>query len=258
MKGLPFCCCLLFITAACQQSAPPPANSNPVETPPAFSRYADVDTVTYLLHSEDARYVLKNKRSGQTYNIPRAQLEPPVEHEDMGPQLDLKYGPRVTAFTAGKGMVGLHLSSYEIAEGGSLALAEGYDLFMMLDTVANRLLPGLLQLGQTSGRHKGMGFFEANYTHFYVSYPSANEVCRIGTRAEKVYVDHDNETLTIKGGPYHDIDILKWYRFDGSAWAYSPKLDRLCPVGKGAGELPPATPISPIDVALESYRHRRY
>lgn len=258
MKRLLLYCCILFITAACQQPAPPPASSNPVETPQASSRFADVDTVTYVLHSEDARYVLKNKRSGQTYNLPKAQLEPPVEHEDMGPQLDLKYGPRVTAFAAGKGMVGLHLSSYEIAEGGSLALAEGYDLFMLLDTAAKRLLPGPLQLGQTSGRHKAMGFMEATYTHFYVSYPFVDDVCWIGTRAEKIHVARDSENSTVKGGPYHDIDLLKWYRFDGSAWAYDPKLDRLCPVGKGAGELPPATLKSPIDVALESYKHRGY
>lgn len=249
------CCCALLLLTACRQPAPP--KSVPVNAP-AISRYADVDTVTYVLRAEGARYILQNRRNGKTYDIPKSQLEPPAEQEDMGPQLDLNYGPRVTAFPAGKGMAGLHFSSYEIAEGGSLALAEGYDLFMLLDTAANRLLPGILHPGQTSGRHKFMGYFEANYTRFYVSRPPANEVCLIGTRAEKVYVDRDNETSTLTGGPYHDIGILKWYRFNGAAWVYAPKLDRLCPVGKGAGELPPVTPISPIDMALEFYRNKRF
>lgn len=234
----------------------PPAPRTQTPAPAPFSPYAEVDTTTYIFYEESGRYTLKNRQNGQTYDIPQDQLSPRVE-KGMEPQFDVHYGPLVMAIPAGKRFVCLYLSSYETSDGGSLALAEGYDLFLLLDKVSNRVLPAVLQLGLTRGRHKAMGFFEATYTRFYVSRPSEDEVCWIGTRREEVSVDWDSETGGIKGGPYHDISALTWYRFNGTAWVHDPKLDRLFPKGKGAGELPPTTPMTSIDMALGVYRNRK-
>lgn len=251
---------LAIFYSACQPShAPVPNSPAPqVSVPPTpFSSYAKVDTTTYTFYGEGEHFILKNRQNGQTYNISQDQLAPRVE-KGMEPQLEVHYDPLVMAIPTGKGMVCLYLFSYEIADGGSLALAEGYDLFLLLDKVSNRVLPAVLQLGQTRGRHKAMGYMEATYTRFYVSCPSEDDVCWIGTRKEEVSVDWDSETGGIKGGPYHDISALTWYRFNGTAWLHDPKLDRLLPRGKGAGELPPTTSLTPIDMALQVYRNRPY
>lgn len=255
MKIILCCSCILFACASCQQTVKQHPGAMHVS---ATAPYANVDTLTYVLKWEDTSYRLKNTQTGKLYEIPKSQLKPPVEDEEQGPQLELTYGPRVTAVPAGKGLVCLQVSSYEIAKGGSMALAEGYDVFLLLDTAVNRLLPGVFHLGQTRGRYRSMGYFEATDTHFYISRPSSNEVCRIGIRTETINIDWNDETGTIAGGPYHDFGIIKWFRFDGANWIYDPKLDRLCPMGQGAGELPPSTAISPIEVALEAYRSRRF
>lgn len=255
-----FCWVFIFATAlcaACQAPAPKQA-PEPIAPPaPTFSRYAQVDTVTYTFYSEQGHHVLKNRRNGQRYEIAQSQLEPLVQ-DGLEPQFEVRYGPLVMAAPAGKGLLCLYLSSYETADGGSLALAEGYDVFLLLDTLRGRVLPGTLRFGLTRGRHKSMGYFEATYTHFYLGGFSDDGVCLIGTRKEEVHVDFDNEMLSPKGGPYHDIGPLQWYRFDGTAWAYDPNLDRLFPTGKNAGEWPPTTPMTSIDMALGIYRGRRF
>lgn len=246
-----------IIHAACQPAnAPQPQPQAPEQ--PAYSPYATVDTATYAIVLQEEQYILKNRKNGQSWTIPKKQLMPPVESPELEPEMEPQYGPKVMAFRAGKGRVCLYLNSYEIADGGSMALAEGYDIFLLLDTVSNKLLPEVLHLGQTRGRYKAMGYLHANYTKLYVSHPPQIEDCWIGTRKEQVYMTWDNETGVPNGGPYHDIEPLIWYHFNGTSWVHDPRHDRLFPCGKGAGELPPTTSFTPIDMAIQAYRDRRF
>lgn len=248
---------LLFL-AACRQPEPPKPATPPTPPQPVFSRYADVDTATYTIRLEGTQYLLQNRRDGKTYTIPQSQLAPPADKPELAPELELRYGPGVMAFDAGKGMTGLYLTSYEVSDGGSLALAEGYDVFLMLNKATDHILPDVWRLGRTRGRHKFMGCMEANYTHLYLSCPFIDNYRLIGMREETVTMEWGGECGLPQGGPYHDIGPLKWYYFDGNKWIYNPKLDREFPIGRGCGEFPPVSDITSIDVALQAYRSWKF
>lgn len=257
-RSIPLLLFNLLLLAACRPPEPPQPTAPPPAPVPAFSCYADVDTAIYAIQLEGTQYLLQNRRDGKTYTIPLSQLNPPADKPELEPQLELRYGPEVVSFDAGKGLTGLYLTSYEVADGGSMALAEGYDVFLMLNKATDRILPDVWRLGQTRGRHKFMGCVEANYTHLYLSRPFINDYCRIGMREESVKMDWDKESGMPVGGPYHDIGVMKWYCFDGKKWTYNPKLDRQFPIGRGCGEFPPISEITSIDVALQAYRGRDF
>lgn len=253
---------LIVSISACSQPENTDEPKQPQPPPPKadedFSWYAPVDTSTWAITLKNEYYLLENRVNKRTYKIAETQLLPPKSTPDQEPQLDVLYDPKVMAIKAGKTLICLYLSSYQVSDGGSLALAEGYDIFVFFDLKKNRVLPQVLHLGRTRGRHKSMGFMDAQYTHFFISYPGADSMVRIGTRLETMGVTYDKERPEVISGPYHDIGPLKWYQFNGSSWEYNPKLDRMLPVGTGSGELPPTLPVTPLELVAASYRKRSY
>ena len=214
--------CTLFVAKSAQLAA-----QNPT---------FQADTLNYRLYPTEQAFLLINRSTKKDYAIPKSWLTPPKNeaYEDYESEL-MEYDSVVTVFPLGEHLLGVHLSSYYIG-GGSMALAQGLDVFLALDTATNEVLPEVLHLGITKRRSKFMGYVSAEYTHFLVSRHPGSKFFSLITFQEKIYVNFSEE-LTAVTGPYYEQTPFHWYIFDGIKWSYDATLDKYLPLGEGS-ELP--------------------
>jgi hypothetical protein len=254
----------VFLLAGCNadksQSPPPEANADTIDIPRA--QYIPqppalyIDTAAFRLYRDTAGFTLRNLNTRHDYHIPVAWLTPPksIETEENEDQL-IKYDSTVTAFQLGKNLLGIHLSSYFVASGGSMALAQGLDVFVAVDTVNKKVLRDVLHLGITKQRGKFMGYFDAQYTEFSIGQVGSSYFS-LGMIQEKIGMHWDNDRGIPDSGPFYEQTPLRWYVFDGKKWTYAPSLDRRWPMG-GCTKLPMLSlRMTPVELAKEAYRTR--
>jgi len=99
------------------------------------------DTLSFRLHSNETGFYLRSYGTGFDYQIPKAMLTPPASAEYEMDLSDLmQFAPCVNAVPIGAGLLGIQLSSYFIGR-NSMALGQGMDVFITLDTVRKTVLP---------------------------------------------------------------------------------------------------------------------
>ncbi len=257
---------LLFLTVffffACrpapsQQAAASVTVPSSVDTASARNpATAYFDTLGFRLYPTEKGFSLRQLKTGKNYDFPYAWLKPPkgTGTEDNEDGL-MQYDSLVTVFPLGENLVGVHLSSYDISTGGSMALAQGLDVFLAVDTVQQKVLPDVLHLGITKQRSKFMGYLDAEYTHFLIRRFPGAPFYSLGTFQEKVYVKRSDELTSVQG-PFYEQTPLRWYVFDRKKWQYDPALDKYLPLGPG-GELPMISLVmTPVEWAKGEYERR--
>jgi hypothetical protein len=152
-----------------------------------------VSTRTFSLQEEGERFFLQELLPTPEHPriaIPREWLIPPHEtedDEDTAPVSPFKYDRRVTSFPIGNGEIGLRFSSFDAMTEGSMALAEGKDVFLIYDPSAGKLRPGGFDLGITKERDWGSGCFSAHMVHLLVADTNEDGLTDIGAVKEEVW-----------------------------------------------------------------------
>jgi hypothetical protein len=188
----------------------------------------------YVLGRGAEGYELRYARTSQQYlSIPAEWLIPEEEEPDV--VSSFAYDEHVTAFEMGRDLTGIHISSYDIQEEGSLQAAEGRDVFLVIDRRANRLEPGLVDLGVTKWRARYMGCFEAGATAFLLADIDQDGVLDIGAEREEIEcrevtrVDDDGSEIDGVDGPHYVRHPLRWHTFRDGRWRHDAKLDGRSP-----------------------------
>lgn len=207
------------------------------------------DSLTYKLNREGGAYRLSNTRTGYTYLIDSNLLALPLPDEQDLDDL-MAFDSTVTVFGIGGKFVVAHLSSYTIST-GSLALAQGTDVFLTLDTVQQRILPQPLHFGVSKQRYKSMGYMEASCLHFLLSpFPEEPFLC-LGAFQERIYVERSDDDVMVKG-PFYEQTPTRWFVFDGERWTYQERYEKRLPLGV---ELPLiGLVMTPVEYVRATYR----
>ena len=112
-----------------------------------------VSTHQFALQQEGDNFFLQPLPLASKYPrtaIPKDWLVPPHESDDEeDPELvnSFNYDRHVTSFPIGNGEIGLRFSSFDAMTEGSLALAEGRDVFLIYDPSEGKLRPAGFDLG---------------------------------------------------------------------------------------------------------------
>ncbi|MEZ5331852.1 MAG: hypothetical protein R2991_07310 [Thermoanaerobaculia bacterium] len=195
--------------------------------------------------------------------VPREWLFPAeaVAAEEETYVTSLAWDETVTSFPIGGERVGLHLSSYAIAEGGSAAAAAGRDLYLLLDPASGALFRGL-DLGESKGRVRVGGCFAAWFRRVFVGDVDCDRRLDLAVVEERIscvpveepMVGAEPEQLVTLERPVLARSALQWHRAEGEAWVRAERLDGRLPC-MGLLELPLQGIVkSPVDFVLEGYR----
>lgn len=125
--------------------------------------------------------------AGSTLRHRRRRRHPPVD--------PFNYDRGVTSFPIGNGEIGLGFASFDAMTEGSMAAAEGRDVFLIYDPSEGRLRPGGLDLGITKQRYRVDGCFRAEMVHLLIA--DTNKDVDIGAVKEEIWCpeigeDEDN------------------------------------------------------------------
>ena len=208
-----------------------------------------IDTTGYALYRLEEGYALHYEKNKEL-PIPTQWLAPSeyrVEDE-QGFVSSVNYDRQVTAFVIGSGLVGIHLSSYDIQKEGSAQAAAGRDIFLVFDSTERQLRSLGLSLGITKERLRFMGCFSAKSHRFEIGDINHDGFIDIGATKEEI--------LCSEGYPYYKKDGILWYIFETDRWHYREAFDG-CGPPSGGRRLPLiGQEKSPIDFVRELYRER--
>lgn len=115
---------------------------------------------------------------------------PPRETDDEEePDLvnSFHYDRHVTSFPIGNGEIGLRFSSFDAMTEGSMALAEGRDVFLIYDPSERKLRPSGFDLGITKGRYWADGCFHAQMAHLVIADANEDGLTDIGVVKEEIW-----------------------------------------------------------------------
>jgi hypothetical protein len=144
----------------------------------------------FRLEQAEEEFSLRVQSSGRTsrIRIPREWLIPPQEEkaEEDDYISSFAYNEEVGSFPIGNGEVGIHLSSYAIAQEGSAGAAAGRDVFLVLEPDSRQLRPGPLQLGVTEERVRSEGCWRAKAAHFLLADVNDDGLGDIGVVREQI------------------------------------------------------------------------
>lgn len=134
----------------------------------------------------------------------------------------------VTSFKIGigDGLVGLHLSSYEVQEGGTAQAAAGRDVFLVHNQNSGTIHKGLLNLAITKNRVRSEGCCFATHSTFLLSDVNHDGFLDIGVIKEERGCKLVNDVM---GAPFHERHPLRWYIFAKKYWQYDAALDGRIP-----------------------------
>ncbi len=215
------------------------------------------DHERYRLIREDGRYRLQSATG--TLEVPLGWLEPPaVVREDRESYVgSLDWDEQVTSFPIGAGRLGLHLSSYSIADGGSAQAAAGRDLFLILDPATGTLTRGL-DPGLSKSRVNVGGCWEARFVHFAVGDVDCDRRLDLAVITETMTCELRHEPSPDGGRdllrrPHHRLGPRQWYLGTGQAWAHESAFDDRLPCA-GMRAVPLIGLVKgPIEYLLERY-----
>jgi len=178
----------LFLVLVCSSSAPSFAQQDV-----AKDHAIPVSTRQFALQKEGNNFFLQPLPLAAKHPriaIPRDWLVPPHDtddEEDSSPVDPFNYDRRVTSFPIGNGAIGLRFSSFDAMTEGSMAAAEGRDVFLIYDPSAGILRPGGFDLGITKGRYRVDSCFRAQMVHLLVADTNKDGLADIGAVKEEIW-----------------------------------------------------------------------
>jgi hypothetical protein len=206
--------------------------------------------------------------------IPRDWLVPPHDthdEEDTSPVDPFNYDRRVTSFPIGNGAIGLRFSSFDEMTEGSLAAAEGRDVFLIYDPSEGRLRPGGFDLGITKERYRSDGCFHAQMVHLLIADTNKDGLTDIGAVKEEIWCpeiseDEDevpdgaieqkklpSELTNIVEMHLYQQHSVSWYLYTPQGWKLDPDQTWMPDT---FSELPlTGLALSPVDVVGEVLWH---
>lgn len=217
-----------------------------------------------LLEDEKGyRLAFKGPDPAAPIPIPREWLEPAAEKalEEQEYVTRFRYSDEVHSFAVGGGRLGLHLSSYEIQEGGSARAASGRDLLLLFDPSKRSLKPGL-DLGVTKGRVRLGGCFAARHHRILLGDVDGDRLLDVATIEERIACDVDEgasyeereELARRRHNPAYSVGPAEWYLQSEAGWERDPFFDGRLPVF-GFRELPLIGLVqSPVEFVLNLKR----
>jgi hypothetical protein len=194
-------------------------------------------------------YSLQHTLTGVVYPIDPALLVLPLPDDQDFDDL-MAFDSTVTAFGIGGRFVVVQLSSYTIST-GSLALAQGTDVFLTLDTAQRQILAQPLHFGISKQRYKSMGYMEASCLHFQLSPFREEPYLCLGAFQERIYVVHSDDDITVEG-PFYEQAPTRWFVFDGQRWNYQPAYEKRLSLGVGLPLI--GMGMTPVAYVRETYR----
>jgi len=174
--------------------------------------------------------------------IPKDWLVPPHDaddDEDTSPVDPFNYDRRVTSFPIGNGAIGLRFSSFDAMTEGSLAAAEGRDVFLIYDPNEGKLRQGGFDLGITKKRYQEDGCFRAQMVHLLVADTNNDGLTDIGAVKEEIWCPETGENDAVPDGPdaqkklpseltnivenhlYQQHNVI-WYIYTPQGWRLDP------------------------------------
>jgi hypothetical protein len=173
--------------------------------------------------------------------IPRDWLVPPHDtEEDTSPVDPFNYDRHVTSFPIGDGAIGLRFSSFDAMTEGSLAAAEGRDVFLIYDPSEGRLRPGGFDLGITKGRYRVDGCFQAQMVHLLVADINGDGLADVGAVKEEIWcpeIGEDEDEVPdgsaeqkklpselkniVERHLYQQHNVI-WYLYTSQGWKQDP------------------------------------
>lgn len=204
---------------------------------PVFSN----DAFRLLINRKNFALQFKSNGKKRQIAIPREWLVPPQEEqEEIGNYvLSFSYDPPITSFAVGNGLVGLHLSSYDLTREGTSHAAAGRDVFLLFDTKSLSLTKGGIRRGVTKWRVRSEGCFSAAAEHYLLGDVDGDGLIDIGVVKDEIECldkydqaeDKDSKETRYKQYP------ADWYVFRGKAWQLDPTY---------FGKIPPSVTELPL------------
>jgi len=208
---------------------------------------ADTDVYALKQDGSEFRLVTRAAPDQTVARVPRQWLDYDGLSEEDEACRDVApvFAEAVTAFAVSDRLTGLHLSSYRVPGlgDGSMQLACGQDVFLLLDRRDNGVKPTGLFPGVSKTRARAL-CSTARSTRFRVAdigvtIESLN--CRVKSSAD----GERDEFETVQA-----TSPIRWHLFDGDGWVADPRLDG---TSADRGRLLPLIGINktPVDVILE-------
>jgi hypothetical protein len=207
-----------------------------------------VNTSQFVLLSTDGKFVLQFDARGakKRTSVPREWLVPPGEERKEASNYvsSFKYDRRITAFALGNGKLGLHLSSFDLLQGGSAQAGAGRDVFLVFDPDASIVQRGLMGLGVTKQRVREDGCFSARTAHFLLADTNKDGITDIGLVRELI------ECRTAQ--PVYSQHPVQWYVFSDGQWRMNLAFGGVLPPHPAALPLI-GMDLSPVDFVGYGY-----
>jgi len=152
-----------------------------------------VSTHQFILQREGDKFFLQPLQLASKHRpvaIPKDWLVPARDTddgEDTSPVDPFNHDRHVTSFPIGNGAIGLRFSSFDAMTEGSMAAAEGRDVFLIYDPSKGKLCPGGFDLGITKGRYRAGGCFRAQMVHLLVADTNKDGLADIGAVKEEIW-----------------------------------------------------------------------
>lgn len=181
-----------------------------------------IDTSRFLLNSAQNNFrIVDNYQNVQT--IVKNEMIISGESEEKSYVSSFNYSDKVSSFTIGNGLIGLHLSSFSAMTEGSAQAAAGRDIFLIYDPDKNLVIDKSLDFGITRQRNRYMGCLSAKTSHFILADVDKNGLIDIGRIKEELICeelfDPIQDTDKIEG-PFFIQDSVEWFVYENKSWLY--------------------------------------
>ena len=212
----------------------------------------------FALIVTDGKFALQFDSRGKKkqISVPREWLVPPEEEREEASSYvsSFNYDRRITAFAMGNGKMGLHLSSFDLLQGGSAQAAAGRDVFLVFDPDASTVQRGLMSLGITKQRVREDGCFSAQTAHFLLADINRDGITDLGVVTERIEClpAAENRDVDRTAQPVYSQDPVQWYVFGHGQWRKNPAHNGVLPQDSAALPLI-GMDLSPVDFVGYGY-----
>ncbi len=195
-----------------------------------------LQTDRFELVESEGEFYLKEARElpipiPREWLIPEAELAQ-AEHRFVA---GFDYAEQVSSFPMGDGLLGLHLSSYEIQRSGSAMATDGRDVFLIFDPASRETRFGLA-LPSSKWRVRVGGCFAAYHTRLLVGDVDCDRRLDLATLVTRRDCDPSPGESGVYSG-YLRSGPLHWYLQTETAWSHDSSYDERLPCA-GHRDLP--------------------